>query len=105
MVDISLELEVDPMPKTYLNPSTVFPSQQYGFSQLVVSRGGATVHFSGQVGWDADEQIGDPGDLGAQTRRALLNVDTAVRAAGGTRDDIVSARIYIVASQIGQGRV
>ena len=93
------------MPKTYLNPPTLFPSQPYGFSQLVVSRGGAMVHLSGQVGWDANEQIGDPGDLGAQTRRALVNVDTAVRAAGGTRDDIVSARIYIVASQIGQGRV
>ena len=93
------------MPKTYLNPPELFPSQQYGFSQIVVSRGGALVHLSGQVAWDAQEQIGAAGDLAAQTRRALANVETAVRAAGGTRDDIVSLRLYIVAGQMGQGRI
>ena len=93
------------MPKTYLNPPALFASEQYGFSQIVVSRGGAMVHLSGQVGWDANEQIGDAGDLAAQMRRALANVDSAVRAAGGTRDDIVIVRLYIVASQIGQGRI
>ena len=60
------------MPKMYLNPPALFPSQQYGFSQLVVSRGGALVHLSGQVGWDSNEQIGDPSDLGTQTRRDRL---------------------------------
>ncbi len=93
------------MPKVYLNPPELFPSQQYGFSQIVVSRGGALVHLSGQVAWDADEQIGGTGDLAAQTRRALANVEMAVRAAGGTRDDIVSLRLYIVSTQLGQGRI
>ena len=93
------------MPKIYLNPPELFPSQQYGFSQIVVSRGGALVHLSGQVAGDADEQIGGAGDLAAQTRRALANVEMAVRAAGGTRADIVSLRIYIVAGQMGQGRI
>jgi len=41
------------MPKTYLNPKELFPSLQYGFSQMVVSRGGQTVYLSGQVAWDA----------------------------------------------------
>ena len=90
------------MPKTYLNPTALFPSQQYGFSQIVVSRGGATVYLSGQVGWDAQQQIGDPGDLAVQTRRAFANLETAVQAAGGTRDDIVSLRIYIVGEHIHQ---
>ena len=88
------------MPKSYLNPETLFPSQQYGFSQIVVSRGGTTVYISGQVAWDANQQIGDALDLGAQTRRALANVETAVRAAGGVRDDIVALRIYIVGDHI-----
>jgi 2-iminobutanoate/2-iminopropanoate deaminase len=92
------------MPKTYLNPETLFPSEQYGFSQIVVSRGGATVYISGQVAWDANQEIGDRGDLGVQTRRALDNVETAVRAAGGTRDDIVALRIYIVGEHIRNGR-
>ena len=88
------------MSKAYLNPPSLFPSQQYGFSQLVATRGGTTLYLSGQVAWDAEQQIGDPGDLGAQTRRSLANVETAVQAAGGTRDDIVSLRIYIVGQHI-----
>ena len=85
------------MPKTYLNPDNLFQSTQYGFSQIVKSRGGTTVYLSGQVAWDAQQQIGAPNDLGIQTRRTLENVERAVVAAGGQREDIVSMRIYIVA--------
>jgi enamine deaminase RidA (YjgF/YER057c/UK114 family) len=92
------------MPKTYLNPPTLFPSQQYGFSQIVTSQGGTTVYLSGQVAWDAAEQIGSAGDLGEQTRRALENIEIAMQAAGGTRDDVVSLRIYLVGEHIHKSR-
>jgi 2-iminobutanoate/2-iminopropanoate deaminase len=88
------------MSKTYLNPSALFPSQQYGFSQGVATVGKATVYVSGQVGWNAAQQITNPTDLGAQTRRALENLEIAVRAAGGNRTDIVSVRLYIVGDHI-----
>lgn len=84
------------MPKTYLNPPELFQSQQYGFSQIVKTRGGTTVYFSGQVGWDANEQLADGNNLAAQTRRTFENLQTAVRAAGGEMRDIVSLRIYVV---------
>ena len=77
------------MSKTYLNPSALFPSQQYGFSQGVATVGKSTVYVSGQVGWNAAQQITDPADLGTQTRQALENLEIDVRAAGGTRTDIV----------------
>lgn len=54
--------------------------------------------ISGQVGWDADQQIVGPGDLGVQTKRAFRNLDIAIQSVGGTLDDILSLRIYIVAS-------
>ncbi len=88
------------MPHTYLNPPDLFNSTQYGFSQVVATRGGTTVYMSGQVGWDASEDIGAPGDLAEQTRRALLNVERAVQAAGGGREHVVSLRIYIVGEHI-----
>lgn len=84
------------MPKSYLNPDTLFASQQYGFSQIVTSRGGTTVYISGQVGWDPKQDIGDAGDLHIQTMRALENIERAVVAASGSRHDVVSLRIYIV---------
>src|ERR1700694_4972606 len=92
------------MSKTYLNPSALFPSQQYGFSQGVATVGKSTVYVSGQVGWNAAQQITDPADLGTQARQALENLKIAVRAAGGTRADIVSLRLYIVGEHIDNAR-
>ncbi len=60
--------------------------------------------MSGQVGWNAAQQITDPADLGAQTLQALENVEIAVRAAGGTRTDLVSLRLYIVGDHIHNAR-
>jgi enamine deaminase RidA (YjgF/YER057c/UK114 family) len=88
------------MSKTYLNPQALFPSQQYGFSQGVATRGKTTVYVSGQVGWNAIQHITDRTDLGVQTRQALENIEVAVAAAGGNRTDIVSLRLYIVGDHI-----
>jgi enamine deaminase RidA (YjgF/YER057c/UK114 family) len=88
------------MPKTYINPENLFPSEQYGFSQGVVAQGRRTVYLSGQVAWNGQREIGDLRDMGTQTWRALENVETALQAAGGTRVDIVSLRIYIVGEHI-----
>lgn len=88
------------MSKAYINPHDLFPSQQYGFSQVISAKGTTTVYLSGQVAWNARQEIAHPSHLGAQTRRALENVETAVRAAGGTRTDIVSLRLYIVDEHI-----
>ena len=89
------------MSNTYLNPCALFPSQQYGFSQGVAAAGKTTVYVSGQVGWNAAQQITDPTDLGAQTRQALENLEIAVRAGGGTRTDIVSLRLAFSVSRPG----
>jgi enamine deaminase RidA (YjgF/YER057c/UK114 family) len=88
------------MPKEYLNPKELFPSLPYGFSQIVVSHGGTTVYLSGQVAWDLQQQIVGGDDLGAQTRQALRNIDTAMQAAGGRLVDVVSMRIYIVKEKL-----
>ncbi len=90
------------MPKEHLNPSELFPSLQYGFSQVVTHSGGKMVHLSGQVAWDAQQQIVGPGDLRAQVWQSLQNVETALKAAGGGLTDVVSMRIYIVESVLGQ---
>lgn len=84
------------MSKAYINPEELFPSQQYGFSQVVSAKGLTTVYLSGQVAWNARQEIADALDLGAQTRRALETVEVGVRSAGGIRTDIVSLCLYIV---------
>jgi enamine deaminase RidA (YjgF/YER057c/UK114 family) len=84
------------VPKQHLNPPTLFPSLSFGFSQAVVSQGGKTIYVSGQTAWDAQKRIVGGKDLREQTRQALRNVRTAVEEAGGTLEDVVSLRLYVV---------
>jgi 2-iminobutanoate/2-iminopropanoate deaminase len=84
------------MSKISLNPDSLFPSRQYGFSQIVITQGRRTVYFSGQVAWDEHQNIIGENDLKAQVWQSLRNVETAVGVAGGTLDDVAALRIYIV---------
>jgi enamine deaminase RidA (YjgF/YER057c/UK114 family) len=89
------------MPKQVINPPELFNSVQYGFSQIAIGEGRRLVTISGQVGWDENERIvGD--DLRSQTMKAFSNLQIAISAAGGGMDDILSLRIYIVASVMDQ---
>jgi len=88
------------MTRHAINPKELFDSLQYGFSQIVVSQGSRIVSISGQVAWDERGQIVGPGDLRRQTFQALKNLETAMRAAGGTLGDIASLRIYIAQAAI-----
>ena len=51
-------------------------------------------------GWNEYQQIVGKNDLQKQTRQALKNVETAVKAVGGNLADIVSMRIYIVYNKL-----
>jgi enamine deaminase RidA (YjgF/YER057c/UK114 family) len=83
------------MTKRFLNPPSLFPSEQYGFSQIAVVRGGTTVYLAGQVAWNQNQEISGRADLGTQTTAALMNVERALAEVGGTRNDIVAMRVYI----------
>jgi 2-iminobutanoate/2-iminopropanoate deaminase len=56
---------------------------------------GNLLFVSGQVGEDASGVITDATDFRAQARRALENVEHVVRAAGGTKADIVKITAFL----------
>ena len=84
------------MGKEPINPPTVFPSLDHGFSQAVVASGRRTLYLSGQVAWDSKRHLVGGTSLEAQANQALQNLQAVVEAAGGTLADVVSVRIYIV---------
>ncbi|MBP8947731.1 MAG: GNAT family N-acetyltransferase [Candidatus Promineofilum sp.] len=89
------------MSTTRINPPTLWDSAPVGFSQVVIAEGRRTVYCAGQVAWDTERQIGSE-DLGEQARLALVNVERALAAAGGTLRDVVSLRVYVVGDHIRQ---
>lgn len=66
-----------------------------GFSHAVRVTGGSTIQLAGQTAMDADGTIVGDGVV-EQFERALGNLLTALRAAGGSPEDLVSLTIYIV---------
>lgn len=79
-----------------LNPSGLFDSSSWGFHQIQISSGKRIVHFAGQAALDANAQIVGPGDFRSQMATCLANIDIACTAAGVSRSDIASLRLYVV---------
>jgi enamine deaminase RidA (YjgF/YER057c/UK114 family) len=82
--------------KTALQPAALFDSSIYHFSQVVTAPAGRLVFLAGQAAMDEQGQPVGGDDLVAQCRRALVNVELALDAAGATVADLVSIRVYIV---------
>jgi enamine deaminase RidA (YjgF/YER057c/UK114 family) len=66
-----------------------------GFAHAVVTTADRLVFLAGQTALDADGRITGDGVVG-QFERALGNLLTALSAAGGRPEDLVSVTIYIV---------
>lgn len=79
-----------------INPPQLYDSLRFGFSHATLQQPGATLHLAGQVAWDAQTNVVGPGDVAAQTRQALVNLATVLRAAGCGPKDIVRLRTYVV---------
>lgn len=78
----------------FINPPQLCPT--FGWTHVVSSSGGKTIHISGQVGIDERGKIVGPGDLKAQTEQAFYNVALALAAAGATFNDVVKTSLFVV---------
>jgi enamine deaminase RidA (YjgF/YER057c/UK114 family) len=82
------------MPTEFLNPPAL--CKTHGWTHVVATTGGKTIHISGQAGIDAAGNVVGPGDLKRQTEQTFENLRLALAAAGATWNDVVMARLYVV---------
>lgn len=80
------------MPRQDTNPEELHPAP--GFSHITEAKGTRLVYFAGQLALDQEFGIVGGDDLGEQTKAAMRNLETAMKAAGVGWDDIVRRTIY-----------
>jgi enamine deaminase RidA (YjgF/YER057c/UK114 family) len=77
----------------FINPESL--GSPRGYSNGVLAEGGGRFLFvAGQIGWDEQQKIVGR-DFVEQFDRALLNVLTVVREAGGRPEEIARLLIYV----------
>jgi 2-iminobutanoate/2-iminopropanoate deaminase len=63
------------------------------YSQAV--QAGGFVFVAGQLPLDAEGSLVGPGDIRAQTRAALANIDAILTAAGSSLDKVVKTTVFL----------
>ena len=78
----------------FLNPPDLCPT--FGWTHVVSSTGGKTIHISGQVGINGKGEVVGKGDLKTQTEQAFRNIQHALTAVGATFRDVVKTSLFVV---------
>jgi enamine deaminase RidA (YjgF/YER057c/UK114 family) len=82
----------------YLNPAGLHKNPAYT-QAVVVSGNATTIYVGGQNAVDASGNIVGKGDIGAQTEKALRNLETALAAGGAGLQHVVKWNVYILHGQ------
>lgn len=78
--------------RTLFNPPELHPAP--GFSHVAIAGPGRVAYLAGQTALAPDFSIVGAGDLGEQTRAAMLNMKIALEAIGASWDNVVRRTIY-----------
>jgi 2-iminobutanoate/2-iminopropanoate deaminase len=66
-------------------------------------KAGNLLYISGQVALDANGNLEGKGDIRAQSRKVLQNIETVLKKAGGTMDNLIKITAYLTDMKLFQG--
>lgn len=78
------------------NPTGMWAPNGRAFSQGVIEGEGRVIHITGQVAWDAQQNVVGVGDVREQFEKCIENTSRILAEVGGTLDDVVSLTVYFL---------
>jgi len=83
------------MPRRILRPKSLSfqPRPTYPYSPG--TRGGDYIYTAGQVAWNEKGNLVGIGDVRAQTRQVLKNVEAVLKEGGATMSDVLKCNVYL----------
>jgi enamine deaminase RidA (YjgF/YER057c/UK114 family) len=85
---------MEPRPVEILTGDVADPTR-FGSPTALGIKVGNQIFVSGMLAWDTERRIVGVGDVRAQTRKALENVEATLKAAGATLANIVKVNFYL----------
>ena len=82
------------MAASFIDPETLH--RPFGYTHVVEATAGRPVYISGQVALDRDGELVGPGDIRAQARQVLENLQAALQAVGTSFDQVVKLNVYLL---------
>mgnify|MGYP000376653619 CR=1 FL=1 len=80
---------------TILNPDGLYNPEPYGFSHVVISKGGSSiVHLAGQGGEDKEGELSP--EFAKQVEQAYVNLRIALDAANAKPNQVAKLTTYVV---------
>jgi enamine deaminase RidA (YjgF/YER057c/UK114 family) len=85
---------MEPRPVEILTSDVADPTR-FGSPTALGVKVGNQIFVSGMLAWDTERRIVGVGDVKAQTRKALENIEATLKAAGATLANIVKINFYL----------
>ncbi|HEX9995367.1 MAG TPA: RidA family protein [Acidimicrobiales bacterium] len=83
------------MPRRTLRPENLAFQPRPSYPYSPGATWGGVVVTAGQVAWDGSGRLVGVGDVAAQARQALANVESVLAEAGATLDDVLKCTVYL----------
>ena len=81
-----------------INPSDIYKPNKGIYTQVIKAVGGTQVFLAGIVPFDLEQNIVGIGDMAAQVKQVLENIERALAAAGAAPSDVV--RVNALATDV-----
>lgn len=83
------------MPKQVLRPPSLAFQPRPSYPYSPGAKGGGVICTAGQVAWNEQGKLIGIGDVRAQTRQTLKNVEAVLTEAGATFADVLKCTVYL----------